>query len=414
MAMEVARQAFRELLAISRADGPLNKHERRLLEQYRHELGLDDEFVDLDADDTEPAEVPRELLDTGFEERVEVVRAMVHAAVADGDLCHAERKHLRLAAQKLGVKRLRFAGLVLDAHRAHASKRQRAIVVTALVLLCSSAVWWVSGTYRVAPGLVRAEDDFKRYAREYESSVLLVVVDYTLERGGERRRRQSTGTGFFVSDRGHIATNAHVLEPWEHRREAVDLVAAGWELVPESVDVAVWPGGTRLYADAQQLDRSTSYATRTSTLQVLTIGGARAASSRQPQMRSNEATARELDLALLLARVERPVVPLRLASDDHSVEVLDDILVLGFPSGLSPIEGWNAKLSVAEGRVRKIEDSITISALVEPGNSGGPVLARSGHVIGIATSRFGGPTMGKCIQVCHLCELLRSAKVELR
>jgi len=412
--MDVARQAFRELLAISRADGPLNKHERRLLEQYRHELGLEDEFADLDADDAEPAEVPRELLDTGFEERVEIIRAMIHAAVADGNLCHAERKHLRLAAQKLGVKRLRFAGLVLEAHRAQASKRQRAVVLTAIVALLSGVAWWASGAKREVPDVVHAQDDFKRHARDYESSVLLVVVDYKLERGGERQRRQSTGTGFFVSERGHIATNAHVLEPWEHRREAAGLVAAGWDLVPGSVEVAAWPGGTRLYADAKTLDRSMSFATKKGTLQVLTVGGARAESSPRALLRSSEATARELDLALLLARVQTPVVPLRLATGECRVEVLDDVLVLGFPAGLSPIEGWNATLSVAEGRVRKVEDSITISALVEPGNSGGPVLARSGHVIGIATSRFGGPSMGKCIQVCHLCELLRRAEVEVR
>lgn len=412
--MDVARQAFRELLAISRADGPLNKHERRLLEQYRHELGLEDDFADLDADDDVPTEAPRALLDTGFEERVEVVRAMVNAAVADGDLCHAERKHLRLAAQKLGVKRLRFAGLVLDAHRAHASKRQRVVVLTALVALLTGAAWWASGAQRVAPELVRAQDDFKRHAHEYESSVLLIVVDYSLQRGSEKKRRRSTGTGFFVNERGHIATNAHVLEPWKHRRDVAELLADGWSLVQDSVDVAAWPGGARLYADTDELDRTTGFATRTGTLQTVTIGGSRADPSAQERLRRGEDGGRALDLALLLARVERPVVPLRLALGDRPVEVLDDVLVLGFPSGLSPIEGWHAKLSVAEGRVRKIEDSITISALVEPGNSGGPVLDRSGHVIGIATSRFGGPAMGKCIQVRYLSELLRSAKVELR
>ena len=411
--MEVARHAFRELLAISRADGPLNKHERRLLEQYRHELGLDSEFANLDTGDAEPAEVPRALLETGFEERVEVVRAMVHAAVADGELCHAERKHLRLAARKLGVKRLRFAGLVLEAHRAHAGRRQRTVLIAVIVAVFSGVVWWTSAAKR-APDIALAQDDFKRHARDYEASVVLVVVDYSLARDGVRKRRQSTGTGFFVSKRGHVATNAHVLEPWEHRREVTDLLTAGWELIPDSVDVAVWPGGSRLYADAKRLDRSTSFAMSAGTLQVVTIGGTRAASSVQSLVRSDEAAAQELDLALLLARVERPVVPLRLATDDRPVEVLDDVLVLGFPSGLSPIEGWNAKLSVAEGRVRKVEDSITISALVEPGNSGGPVLDRSGQVIGIATSRFGGPAMGKCIQVCHLCELLRHARVEAR
>jgi S1-C subfamily serine protease len=65
--------------------------------------------------------------------------------------------------------------------------------------------------------------------------------------------------------------------------------------------------------------------------------------------------------------------------------------------------------SATIGAVRKIEDTIHISAPIVAGNSGGPVLDGRGRVIGIAT-RIYCETLGICIKAEHLRTLLDDAR----
>ncbi len=92
----------------------------------------------------------------------------------------------------------------------------------------------------------------------------------------------------------------------------------------------------------------------------------------------------ENDLAVLpTAHSERQ--GLRLSED--RVQVADDVWAFGAPLGL---EGSTSRGVVSAFREKDGMDLIQITAPISPGSSGGPVLAESGDVIGIATLIMSG------------------------
>jgi S1-C subfamily serine protease len=98
----------------------------------------------------------------------------------------------------------------------------------------------------------------------------------------------------------------------------------------------------------------------------------------------------EMDLAVLQA-LDTPlfVVPAVLGNP-NSMRVGDEAYVVGNPFGLyssmssGVISGFDRVFRVS-GSNLEIPGMIQIDAAVNPGNSGGPLLNRSGHVIGIIT-----------------------------
>ena len=66
------------------------------------------------------------------------------------------------------------------------------------------------------------------------------------------------------------------------------------------------------------------------------------------------------------------------------------------------LEGHRAESSPSVGIVRKVEDTILVTAPIVGGNSGGPVLDAEGRVIGIATRTHGDATLGACIRAEHV------------
>lgn len=139
----------------------------------------------------------------------------------------------------------------------------------------------------------------------------------------------ATGTGFFISERGHVLTNFHVV------------------------------------ADSKEL-------------KVVTAEGKTLAASIVKLDPAN-------DIALI--RVDAPSPALHLGSA-HEMRRGDSITALGYP--LIELQGQEMKatfgrvnaLSGAGGDVRYFQ----IDAPIQPGNSGGPVLDERGQVVGIATA----------------------------
>src|SRR4051812_18836961 len=100
------------------------------------------------------------------------------------------------------------------------------------------------------------------------------------------------------------------------------------------------------------------------------------------------------DLALL--KVSKPLsTSLRLRTG-RSIKLGEEIVVIGYPlRGLlssSPTVTTGIISSMAGLRDNRTE--MQISAPVQPGNSGGPVLDRSGNVVGIVVSRLATLTTG--------------------
>lgn len=155
------------------------------------------------------------------------------------------------------------------------------------------------------------------------------VVEVTVGQGG--------GTGFVISDAGHIVTNHHVIEGG---REIAVRLASG-----------------RTYT-------------------ALVVG-------------SDPKT----DIAVLRIDVEEPVESLRFGDSDRA-RVGDWVIAIGNPFGF----GGSVSVGVISGRSRDIregpyDDYIQTDAAINFGNSGGPLLNVEGEVIGVNTILF-SPTGG--------------------
>ena len=83
-----------------------------------------------------------------------------------------------------------------------------------------------------------------------------------------------------------------------------------------------------------------------------------------------------------------------------------------YATGASPVTPFittDTNSTPALGQVRKIEDSIYVSAAMMGGNSGGPLLDNEGRAIGVCTRVVALPNatepIGDCIKIEHVIEL---------
>ncbi len=174
----------------------------------------------------------------------------------------------------------------------------------------------------------------------------VVYISVELRGGDLDGEYESTGSGFLVSDEGHVVTNAHVV----------------------SYDVEG--------EDRRQMRAETREVT-------VTFHPATAAEQSVPAevLRENA----DLDLALL--KIDRPALPyLDLGDSDEALETTP-IFVCGHPLGLP-------ELSIRAGTVtshRTWEQHryLEHDAAAEIGNSGGPMVDEDGLVVGVHTMTLG-------------------------
>jgi len=98
----------------------------------------------------------------------------------------------------------------------------------------------------------------------------------------------------------------------------------------------------------------------------------------------------EMDIAVLRADVMPQLFVPATLGNPGAMQVGDEAYVVGNPFGLygsmsaGVISGFDRTFQ-PQGKDRAIEGLIQMDAAVNPGNSGGPLLNRSGHVVGIVT-----------------------------
>lgn len=116
--------------------------------------------------------------------------------------------------------------------------------------------------------------------------------------------------------------------------------------------------------------------------------------------------AEQVDLAILDLKQNLPVaLPIR--SGDE-VDLMSDVLVMGFPLGKN--------FKATPGLIQAFQDfdgigqMLDLSAGVDPGNSGGPVLGADGTVIGVVTAKIVGHNFNLALPLATLNGFLDAAR----
>jgi S1-C subfamily serine protease len=139
---------------------------------------------------------------------------------------------------------------------------------------------------------------------------------------------KSTGSGFFVSSTGHIITNEHVIN------ECSTLVVKGF--------------GTARLVQADQ----------------------------------------ENDLALLKVDPQTPVPFLKVRTEPARLG--QDVVVFGYPLASFLDNGLNVTTGIVSSEIGMHNDKrmLQFTAAIQPGNSGGPVVDRTGNLVAVVRSKF--------------------------
>jgi len=203
-------------------------------------------------------------------------------------------------------------------------------------LLLIIAIGLLSVGLVVQPGWAQALGE--PVIAKLKDAVVLVEVTLALEDGNA----EASGSGFLISDQGHIITNAHVVAQTTEGEDGRTLVAKGRE-----VNVVFHPGTNQERSVPAQV------------------------------LRENH----DLDLAELKIEADTPVY-LDLADSDAAKET-SRIYVCGHPLGLREISIRTG--TVTAHRTWDEHSYIEHDASAEEGNSGGPVVDSDGRVIGVHT-----------------------------
>jgi serine protease Do len=244
-----------------------------------------------------------------------------------------------------------------------------------------SKTFSTSDAIKPSPPPVLASDDEKRRVQVIETalkSVVTIGINFTARErdrfsidpfgfgfrripGRERTIEENIGSGFVVSENGHIITNRHV----------VDVVEAKYKV---RLDDGTIYDVERIYRDPLN------------------------------------------DLAILKINPKTKLQALPLGDSD-TLKLGQSTIAIGTPLGKFPnsvttgvISGLGRGISAGspfEGSVERLDNVIQTDAAISSGNSGGPLLNSSGQVIGVNTAVSGeGENIGFAIPVNLVKELL--------
>jgi len=276
---------------------------------------------------------------------------------------------------------------------------------------------------RAAGGVAAGGGAWKEIDESLSRSVVMIYcqAEGVNRETGERVPMGGWGTGFFVTRRGDLITNKHVVQPWKFRKMVTQMAKEGIEVDPTKTQIHVWIRGSkfRTQANGHQLNLAGAYSTTNGTLELVRTaedawtsmsfkeGEAKIRSARVHK----ELLSRDLALLRVIPKDGMRFTPIPIG-DSRGVSALDEVMVLGFPAGPAVIEGVIAEASPVTGKVRKPEATILIGAPMIPGNSGGPLIDNSGRVIGVCTAIQGSESLGHVVRIEHAMKLLNGGKVK--
>ena len=266
-----------------------------------------------------------------------------------------------------------------------------------------------------------ASEIFREFERSHRDGIVLIYTefDYHYLKAGRRMRKKTVtgwGTGFFATDEGHIVTNKHVVHPWKFDSDLMAMEAMDdISINRNSLRLYCWQGGVNVLGpDGSPSSKYGFNSHEKHNLKVFAVApdamsnenldyGPEVTHYRVHDLNNN-------DLAILKAS-GGPFAPLPLAGFGTAdpVKKLDPVMAIGFPRGKRGLERDCAESSPSIGTVRKVENTIHITASIIPGNSGGPLVGPDGRVVGIVT-RIYSETLGICIRIHHALDLIKSGR----
>ena len=210
-----------------------------------------------------------------------------------------------------------------------------------------------------------------------------------------------TGTGFFVASDGYFVTCHHVVDP--------------------ATRIVIKTKGLRFTARVVKIDKTNDLAllkvTGALPLQAGTNNNSAASNLSLQALKSiGSADATRTNLLMVASRF-RPLA----VTNSGSIKLGDAVFTIGFPN--IGIQGQEPKLTRGEiNSLNGIKDSpryFQISAPVQPGNSGGPLLDSMGNVIGVVAMSLNDLTFLKAtgavpqnvnyaVKSAHLIEFLEA------
>jgi S1-C subfamily serine protease len=226
-----------------------------------------------------------------------------------------------------------------------------------------------------------------------------------------------SGTGFFITSDGFIATNAHVVSDVFDGEQ----VAKGklYAQLMEQVNRALVREGTRL-SNAQL--RELYDAIKLVNLEVRKYVVLPNGEKLEYEIKQYGKPGRGNDAAIIKVKTDNaPALPI---GDSTKTQVADQIVVIGYP-GVADMKvlldsSSLLQATVTDGTVSSLkratsgEQILQISAPITHGNSGGPALDMKGNVIGLATFGNESEIQGFNFLVASstLLQLVKEAKLE--
>lgn len=296
-----------------------------------------------------------------------------------------------------------------------------------LVLVAIAVIVMAGGAFALRSEIGPADPDrlFPELAEEFRGSVFLVETGL---RAGDEYLRLGQGTAFAAAPGGYLITNKHVIRPHLYELAPACLAhllereGASFENL---LVVTVWQGGTPFRQPGQfSGDRGLGYNSHGGTLQVAATGsdnlapergvrcpaslmanayGLRVSDFTMPWRRHLQDNA---DLAVL--RIDADPEPFTLA--EAAPERDTPVMAFGFPRGQGVIETDEADPVWRDGRVIRVQETIQTDAVIQGGNSGGPLIDDGGEVVGVTTRGTEDSLYNMAIQISFARILLRQAR----
>ena len=319
-------------------------------------------------------------------------------------LTRANQEALR--PSDLSGLRQEFGRSLSDAAERLELLEKRSAASTRIIAEATRSIVFLQGAYAFREV---ESDRMLRYQTDEEGNSLFTLRGQpllTLEGEGEIAERPFTGTGFVVSKSGALLTNRHVALPWEDDTSVEALIAEGMEPV---------------------LTRFVGY-----------LPGIETAFPVELLQASDEA-----DLAVMLCNELVDGLPYLRLSDRPPPEPGDEVIVMGYPTGMRSMLAQTGDSFLAELQQDEsldfwaVAERLSQAQFIRPlasrgivgqrsaatvvydadtthGGSGGPVLDINGQVIAINTAiipEYGGSNFGVPVEFAR--QLLAAAGVEI-